>query len=671
MNGTAVRTGTPTGMAFLQTSQAYPVGLPTRVATGGLVLIFLVLSFFSIAVSVFSSNWTERAQLAATESDLYEKASEALRAQEEGAEDVVAHSDPETRSEYAAAEVVTRLALQDLAQVTIDAHGPDEVEDLLDTHGRYGAAVEAMFAATAQAPEAGEVFEDAYVDPHFDPLAATLDAHVKSQYEDARAALSSMAGAQQLIGVATPALFAVALVLLTTFIVRLTRSRRLVVVQAEENRHQSLHDALTGLPNRTLLHRHGATCLEHSAATGTPVALMLLDIDRFKEVNDTLGHHHGDLVLQAVSQRLVIAVRSTDVVVRLGGDEFAILLSQVQNVAGALEVAAKVQEALRLSVDAAGVLLDVEMSIGVALSGVHGDNIETLLQHADIAMYRAKERDLGVCVYDDELNEHSRDQLGLLGELRRAIDNDELVLHFQPKVALPSGGFCGAEALLRWEHPTRGLLPPGMFIPAAERTALIRPLTAWVLNAALAECKRWQEDGLTLKLAVNVSARNLLDATFGDDVLGLLARWDLPASRLMLEVTESAIMVDPVRAETILRRFAQMGLDLAIDDFGAGYTSLAYLRTLPVQELKIDQSLVGQMSTSTADTLIIKAIIDLAHGLGLRTVAEGVEDADTLGRLIVVGCDIAQGFHLALPMPAAALREWSQDALLAPTTPRS
>jgi diguanylate cyclase (GGDEF)-like protein len=647
-------------------TQVPPVRISIRVATIGLALVLLLLTGFAVTVAVTNSNGTDRASRAAAEADLYEKASEALLVQEESAEEVVAEG-PESRSEYTMAHLATGAALQELTQLPPDSHGAEEGETLQSQHTQYGAAVEAMFVVALENPDRAEAYEEANVDPHFDPLAAALAEHVKARNEEARAALDSINSTQHLLAIATPSVFGVALVLLTMFMVMLSRSRRLVGAQADENRYQSLHDVLTGLPNRTLLHRRGTECIEQSAVTGTPVGLMLLDLDRFKEINDTLGHHHGDLVLQAVSERLLHAVRSSDIVTRLGGDEFAILLPQVEDTASAFAVAAHVQEALRTSIDAAGVLLDVDISMGLAISGVHGNDIETLLQHADIAMYRAKDHDLGVAIYDEELNEHNREQLGLLGDLRRAMDNDELVLHFQPKVALPGGQFCGAEALLRWEHPTRGLIPPGMFIPPAERTALIRPLTSWVLNAALAECKRWQDEGQPLQLAVNVSARNLLEASFGDDVMGLLARWDLPPSCLALEVTESAMMVDPARAETILWRFAEMGISLSIDDFGAGYTSLGHLRNLPVHELKIDQSLVRQMATSAADTLIIKAVIELAHSLGLRTVAEGVEDAGTLDRLTVMGCDVAQGFHLARPMPAAALRLLSHGALLPET----
>jgi diguanylate cyclase (GGDEF)-like protein len=395
-----------------------------------------------------------------------------------------------------------------------------------------------------------------------------------------------------------------------------------------------------------------------AAEGGTQMALMILDLDRFKEINDTLGHHAGDLVLEALAQRLQTAVRSSDTVARLGGDEFAILLPQVADETAAVEMAARVQASLVESIDAGGIALDVDASIGIAISGQNGDDVATLLQHADIAMYRAKALDLGVCVYREAQNDNSREHLELLGELRRALDNNELVLHFQPKLRLKDSTLRGAEALVRWEHPTRGLLGPALFLAAAERTAMIGPLTRYVINAALAECQRWSEAGKHLRLAVNVSARNLLDVRFVDDVTELFGEWGLPRSCLMFEVTESAIMVEPKQAKATLTRFADLGIDIAIDDFGAGYTSLAHLRTLPVRELKIDQSLVAQMRFSAKDALIVRAVIDLARNLGLRTVAEGVEDETTLASVTLMGCDIAQGFHIAPPMTGAELSEW-------------
>ena len=661
----SARTATPTGNAGLHASPLPAVRIPYRVAGAGLFLVVVVLTVFSVAVAVVNSRGTDLSQRSVAWSELYETAFEALIAQEESAEEFLAEDGRQARNDYAAADRATRHALQALAAVDDDVHGAGEVERLVATHQRYGVAVQAMFDAV-ESPESAELYEDALVDPIFDPLAATLAEHVKVRNQEAFTALASIAQAQRVLQTTTPALFGAGLLLLAIFMVMLARSRRLVVLQANENRHQSFHDGLTGLPNRLLLHLRGEFCLRDSVVTGTPVGLMLLDVDRFKQVNDTFGHHHGDLVLQAIAERLRLAVRTTDTVARLGGDEFAILLPQVHSVEAALEVAAKVQAALETSVDVGGVVLEVDVSIGVAISGAHGDDIHTLLQHVDSAMYQAKTRGLGVCVYDEKLDDRSGDQLGLLAELRGALDNDDLVLHFQPQIALSTGEFYRAEALLRWEHPTRGMIPPEMFIPAAEQTALIRPLTSWVINAALAECKRWQDQGRPLKLSVNISARNLLHPAFPDDIQELLQRWALPPSCLLLEVTESAIMADPDRAQSMLARFAAMGIELAIDDFGAGYTSVAQLGTLPVVELKIDQSLVAQMSVSARDALIVKGIIDLAHSLGLHTVAEGVPDAGTLQRLAVMGCDAAQGSHLARPMSAAQLRLWRTAATSAP-----
>ncbi|MDP9430586.1 MAG: EAL domain-containing protein [Actinomycetota bacterium] len=273
-------------------------------------------------------------------------------------------------------------------------------------------------------------------------------------------------------------------------------------------------------------------------------------------------------------------------------------------------------------------------------------------------MYSAKDRGLGVCVYDVSLNEHSPERLGLLGQLRRAIDNRELVLHFQPKVALPGVGVCGVEALVRWQHPQRGLIPPGEFIPLGERTPLIRPLTRYVVDAALEQCARWHDAGRSLAVAVNVSARNLLDEHFVDEVQELLAHWRVPASCLELEVTESAIMADPDRARRILTRLAECGVTLSIDDFGAGYTSLAQLKDLPVHQLKIDRSFVAPMTEDPGNALIVRSVVELGHNLGLTTVAEGVEDEATYDSLSAMGCDVAQGYYVCRPMPAEQLEVW-------------
>ncbi len=341
------------------------------------------------------------------------------------------------------------------------------------------------------------------------------------------------------------------------------------------------------------------------------------------------------------------------------------LLPAVGGVEQALHVARQIRTALETSVEADGVWLDVEASIGVVVSGEHGSDVDTLMQRADVAMYVAKARGAGVSVYDADLDGHSPQRLGLLSELRRALDTGELVLHYQPKIGLLDSNVCGVEALVRWQHPERGLVPPDLFIPLAERTGLIRPLTRYVLDAALEQCRRWQDDGRQLQVAVNISARNLLDEHFVDDVIELLGTWQVRPGCLELEITESTIMADPIRARAVLTRLAGLGITLAIDDFGAGYTSLAHLKNLPVHQLKIDRSFVSSMLDERSDALIVRAVVELGHNLGLRTVAEGVEDRETRDQLAALGCDVAQGYLFSRPVPAEDLVTFFDEALAA------
>ncbi|MFW3171432.1 putative bifunctional diguanylate cyclase/phosphodiesterase [Geodermatophilus sp. CPCC 206100] len=632
-----------------------PRRLSTHAATGGLVAVLLVLTVFSVLAAVANARAATRAEQSAAVSEWSDQAERSLLLMEESADQLAVEDDAEVREEYGAASAATRSALQELGAVSGTGH--DElVGGWLRLHDSYQQAVEDLIAVAQWDPARAEAYEDEFVDEHYDRLEAVVEDEAREHWLASSLALDSMRHSQELLLVATPAVFGVGLALVGWFTAVLTRSRRETVAQAEQNRQQALHDALTGLPNRTLLRQRGEVAL--SADGGAAAALMLIDLDRFKEINDTLGHAYGDLVLQAVAGRLRDTVRGTDTVARLGGDEFAILLPTVDGPDAALELARRALAALEAPIEADGVHLDVDGSIGIALSGAHGTDVETLLQNADIAMYAAKDRSLGVCVYDSALNDHSPERLGLLGELRRAIDNGELVLHFQPKVAVPGEQVCGVEALVRWQHPERGLIPPALFIPVAERTPLIRPLTRYVLDAALEQCARWQAGGLELHVAVNVSARNLLDERFVDDVLEVLARRQVPASWLELEVTESAIMADPARAQRILARLAEVGITLSIDDFGAGYTSLAHLKDLPVHQLKIDRSFVAHMAADRSNALIVRSVVELGHNLGLTTVAEGVEDRGTWERLGELGCDVAQGYFLCRPLPAEELALW-------------
>jgi diguanylate cyclase (GGDEF)-like protein len=428
--------------------------------------------------------------------------------------------------------------------------------------------------------------------------------------------------------------------------------------QAEVNEHQALHDALTDLPNRTLFHDRVHQALTAARREHVPSAVMIMDLDRFKEVNDTLGHASGDELLKQVGIRLRESLRESDTVARLGGDEFGVLLPKVLDSAAAVAVARKLRTTLEEPFTIHGLALQMEASIGIALYPDHGTDVQSLLQRADVAMYVAKEHPAGCEVYARERDAYSPDRLTLLTELRRAIDRGQLVLHYQPKVDLRTGGIHGVEALVRWKHPERGMVPPDEFIPPAQKTGVIGPLTMFVLDEALRQCRNWALQGLDLCVAVNLSTRNLLDVHLPDTVGELLSRWEVSPSLLELEITESTILADPVRAMQILSRLDEMGVRLAIDDFGTGYSSLAYLKRLPVDELKIDKSFILGMEDSENDAVIVRSTIDLGRNLGLRVVAEGVETSTAWNRLASLGCDIAQGYYLSRPIPAAELTEW-------------
>jgi diguanylate cyclase (GGDEF)-like protein len=429
--------------------------------------------------------------------------------------------------------------------------------------------------------------------------------------------------------------------------------------------HDAMHDQLTDLPNRACFYERTEQALA-GAGDGTCTAVLLFDLDRFKEINDSLGHRYGDRVLCAIGPRIRATLRDEDTLARLGGDEFCVLLPDVGGPAAAVEVARRVIALIEQPFDVDGLKLAVEASCGVAVAPVDGDSADLLLQRADVAMYAAKHAHAGVVAYDDSLNVMTPARLVMLGELRTAIADEELVLEYQPQAAMGSGRVEGVEALVRWRHPALGLVPPDQFIPLAERTGLIKALTTWVLDTALCQRRRWPDgtdpgvpDELTV--AVNISSRSLLDESFLDEVVAALDRWDVPARLLTLEVTETTIMADPPRAYRLLRRLAATGVQLAIDDFGTGYSSLAHLRNLPVAELKIDKSFVLHMHRDPNDAIIVRSVIDLARNLGLRTVAEGVEDLDTWAQLAALGCSAAQGFVLARPIAAEALGSWMLD----------
>ena len=425
--------------------------------------------------------------------------------------------------------------------------------------------------------------------------------------------------------------------------------------QAAENLHLALHDSLTQLPNRTLFQDRVQQALLYADRHDVGVTVLLIDLDRFKEVNDTLGHHRGDEVLAQIGRRLTGRLRSGDTVARLGGDEFAVLLPDVQTADHARAIAAEIAELIAQPIPVDGFELDIRGSIGVAISPFHGTDADHLLQHADVAMYIAKATHSEIEVYDRALDHYSQERLELAAELREAIDDGQLVLHYQPKVDARTRRTTGVEALLRWDHPQRGRLAPGAFIPVIENTELINPLTDFVLATATAQAAEWRERGWDIPIAVNLSARSVADLSLPGRITRLLAAHGLPASSLELELTESAVLHNPDRAVTVLTELRELGVRLSIDDFGTGYASVAYLTQLPIDAVKIDQQFIQPMLTDGKAASIVRFTLDLARTLQLEVVAEGVEDEETARRLADMGCDLLQGFAICRPVVAGDL----------------
>jgi diguanylate cyclase (GGDEF)-like protein len=429
--------------------------------------------------------------------------------------------------------------------------------------------------------------------------------------------------------------------------------------------HQAMHDELTGLPNRACFYDRTEQALRLARRDSSQTAVLLFDLDRFKEINDTLGHRYGDRVLRAIGPRIQPLLREPDTLARLGGDEFCILLPRVTSEAAAVEVARRITTALEEPFEVDGMNMVVEASCGVSVAPAHGDTADLLLQRADVAMYVSKTSHVSVVAYEPRLDRNTPDRLSLLADLRSAIGADQLVVHYQPQADLATGEVVGVEALVRWQHPRLGLVGPDQFVPMAEDTGLIRALTSWVLTASLADLRCWLDDesfaAPRLSLAVNLSTRSLLDESIREEVVAALRCHDIPADRLVLEVTETTLMADPARAHRLLTDLAAVGVRFAIDDFGTGYSSLASLKTLPVHHLKIDKSFVANMHQDNNDATIVRSVIDLGHTLGLRTVAEGVEGPEAWAQLRELGCDLAQGYLLARPMPAAELRGWLEE----------
>lgn len=436
--------------------------------------------------------------------------------------------------------------------------------------------------------------------------------------------------------------------------------RLAISAREQQIKAMAYHDALTGLPNRVLFNDRLHQAIGVARRLSHPVSVMLIDLNRFKEVNDTLGHHVGDLLLQEVGVRLRGALaRASDTAARLGGDEFAVLLPA----AGpemAMEVAQKILRALKDPVTFDKRLLEVAGSIGIASFPEHGEEPHVLMSHADAAMYFAKRKRLGCVAYEVELAMEPEidSRLALSEELRHAVDNNEFVLHYQPLLALADARVHAVEALIRWQHPTRGLLPPSEFIPFAEQSGVIREITNWVVDATFAQAVRWRAQGLAIAISINLSVRDLLSPGLAVQLGELLRRHGASADWFMLEITERAIIDDPERALETSAQVHAMGFSLSIDDFGSGYSSLALIKKLPVAELKIDRSFVMKMAGDRDDMTIVRSVIELAHNMGLRVVGEGVESGEVLGLLGRMGCDAVQGYHICRPVPGDELEAW-------------
>jgi diguanylate cyclase (GGDEF)-like protein len=643
-----------------------PGAAASRRASIAVAVVLVAASGVAIFGSRAISQETASAKTAARASDLYQEARFWAARQDAKLNEYLLNGDPNAKDLYDEAAKSLTSSLTKIESVQ-DAPA---IRGLLDDQRTYTAQAVKLFALvdSGHTETVADIqrFQTEPILDHMTDVIAALEAQHHAAATDQLDAVRVHAAA---LDVGTPSVLALVLLLLLG-LSSVTRAYRRNVEE------QALHDALTGLPNRTLFADRAAQAVRSASRAGAQPAVIMLDLDRFKEVNDTLGHHQGDQLLIEVAARIAAVLRPTDTVARLGGDEFAVLLVD-GGVQGAHRAAARIAEALEPSFTLDGVAVSVEASLGVSVhdattadSGMDAaTRAAELLRHADMAMYDAKLSHTGVSHFRGESEGARPARLALLGELREALNRDELVLHYQPKVAAGSGQLLGVEALVRWQHPTQGLLPPSEFIPVAEATTLIQRLTMVVVDKALAMSREWLDRGVRMPVAVNVSARSLLDLSFPDAIAAALARAEVPAGLLCLELTESTIMHDPDRALLIMQDLRKIGVRLSVDDFGTGYSSMAYLKILPVDELKVDRSFVSQMNTSIDDTMLVQSAIDLGHNLGMSVVAEGVEDKQTLLALKDLGADVIQGYYLGRPMDEALLQQWVADRTAAEARP--
>jgi diguanylate cyclase len=625
----------------------------SRAASFGLAVVLVLLAGFTLSSVMVSNRRANDVAQAVRLNNAYRDARLAATAAESFERKYRLEPSPEVRASYDTAVNGLKSSLEQIID-SGDSVGAQPARQAMAGFDIYRQAMYRMFAAIdAEQTALVLQIDGAEVDPTFGEIDELVNKGADAQATATGNAISRLRRTESAFAILAPSIFILGFVLLGLFTWAIRKYRQRID-------HQALHDALTGLPNRNFFHQRADEALDAANHSGAKTAILLLDLDRFKEINDTLGHHYGDLVLTALSRRLESEFGAADGVARLGGDEFALLLSEVSSLEDATDVAIRLLLAIRKPITIGELRFDVDASIGIALSPDHGTTVDELIQRADVAMYVAKADHMGYSTYSSDTDLHSPERLAILGDLRRGIESGELVLFYQPKVRLHDGVVIGVEALVRWNHPTRGLVPPDDFIPLAERTSLIEPLTTWVLTEAMSQTRRWLDDGHRIPVAINISARSIVSLDFAGHVADLLRQTGAPADLIELEVTESAMMTDPERARLVLDELHLLGLRLAIDDFGTGYSSLAYLRTLPINLLKVDRVFIANMLTVAADRVIVRSVIELGHNLGLSVIAEGVEGDDIAVELAQYGCDEAQGFFWNKALPAEEFFLWHQ-----------
>jgi diguanylate cyclase (GGDEF)-like protein len=665
------RGGAPATSSSLRSRIRIFVGLGRNgIAAVSCVLVTLLI--VALLGSIAAERAAEETDRAVARNSAYQRIATGMAAEESLERKYRLEPGPVPLAAHRVARAHVLNALAQLRRVG-DARDQAISETLASLHTNYISAATILFAAidSHQSTATLNAIDSGTVDPMFSAMQA--EAYAAAATHEARA-LSIVADTRRtgrIVVVLDIAILIVAIALIVASSLALTASQRRLRRQSNVNRHQAMHDSLTGLPNRALFRDRAALALRAAARSGDQTAVMVVDLDRFKDVNDTLGHQYGDLLLEQIALRFSTTLRAGDSVARLGGDEFAVLLCSTSD-AAALSAAQRLTDVLRDAFTVKDISLDVEASIGIAVAGPDND-IDAVLRHADVAMYEAKSQHLPFATYERSRDDNTVVRLALLGDLRRAIGRHELSLQYQPKVDTLTGAVHSVEALVRWHHPTRGLLMPDAFIPIAEGTAVIHPLTDEILRQALVQARTWRDHGWTFPVFVNISARSLHDLGFPARVEQLLETIGVPAAALSLELTEGAIMIDPERALAALNLLNDLGVSLSIDDFGTGYSSMSYLKDLPVRELKIDRSFVMGMRHNGGDAVLVQSAVDLGHNLGLHVVAEGVEDAETRDALTDMGCDLLQGYFIRRPADAVDLDLWLEQQVkttVLPVDPR-